>query len=294
MFSLDMILVTYNPNLKILDKCIKSIYKSVRNIYIIDNNSNDFVFDENINNIRFIKLKENMGIAYAQNIGIKESIKNNSDYILLSDQDTVYPVDYIERMMNAFLNEKNICAITPLFKDSHSSKINNGFYKKSCFFSQRFFPEEGFHNLFHTIASGKIIKTQILDDVGLMNEDLFIDWVDYEWCWRARNKGYKIIGNANVIINHQLGDYSKNIGFREVNLRNHIRHYYITRNAFYLAVYCKNLNLLQRITLFFKSFRYIVGYPILTKPHLVNFKYVLLGFLHGLTNKLGKLKEQNK
>lgn len=127
-----------------------------------------------------------------------------------------------------------------------------------------------------------------LQDIGLMDSKLFIDWVDLEWCWRARAKGYQIIGNADVEIQHQLGDRSKNLGFREVNLRSPMRHYYITRNAFYLALYSSDLDTWHRINLFFKSFRYIIGYPALSKPHLKNLRAVLLGFYHGLTGRLGK------
>lgn len=286
----DMILITYNPNIGLLENCIKSICNDVRNIYVLDNGSNNFEFDKTIDNVKFIKLQENMGIAYAQNIGMKEALKNNAEYILLSDQDTVYPENYINNMLKTFSSNNDICAITPLFKDANGKKTNDGFYKKSFWFAKQFFPDSGNYEVFQTIASGKIIKTPCLNTIGLMDENLFIDWVDYEWCWRARKKGYKIIGNANVIIEHQLGDSSKDVGFREVNLRSPIRHYYITRNAFHLALRDKSLDILHRITLFFKSFRYIIGYPILSKPHLTHLKYVLLGFWHGITGKLGKLK----
>jgi len=290
MIKIDMILVTYNPNTELVDNCIKSICKDVRNIYLVDNGSKNFEFDKKIDNVKFIKLQENMGISYAQNIGIKEAVKNNAEYILLSDQDTVYPKDYISKMIRTFSFHENICAITPLFKDAHGKKRNDGFFKKSFFFTKQFFPNSGYYEVFHTIASGKLLRVQYLNDIGLMDEDLFIDWVDYEWCWRARKIGYKIIGNADVVIEHQLGDSSKDIGFRDVNLRSYIRHYYITRNAFYLALYSKDLDVLHKITLFFKSFRYMVGYPILAKPHFTNLKYVLIGFWHGITKKLGKLK----
>lgn len=62
-----------------------------RYIYLVDN----FEFDKKIDNVKFIKLQENMGISYAQNIGIKEA-----EYILLSDQDTK---DYISKMIRKYL-----------------------------------------------------------------------------------------------------------------------------------------------------------------------------------------------
>lgn len=181
--------------------------------------------------------------------------------------------------------------MTPLFKDIVGNNENEGFISKGLIGFKKINPKNGLHEVFQTIASGKILNSKYLDDVGLMDENLFIDWVDLEWCWRAGKKGYKIIGNADVIITHQLGDEATNLGFREVNLRSPIRHYYITRNAFYLALNDKSLDLIHRITLFFKSFRYVVGFPILSKPHLKHLKYVLLGFWHGITGKLGKLDD---
>ena len=46
-----------------------------------------------------------------------------------------------------------------------------------------------------------------------------------------------MIGNADVTIQHQLGDGSVDVGFRKVNLPSLIRYYDISRNAFYLALY---------------------------------------------------------
>lgn len=120
-----------------------------------------------------------------------------------------------------------------------------------------------------------------------MNEELFIDYVDLEWCWRAVNKGYKIIGNAEVSINHTLGDYRKTFLNFEVNMRTPLRHYYITRNTIYLSLRSKELPFYSRLILFVKSLKYFMGFSLLGTPHLENLKYTSLGFLHGFRGKLG-------
>jgi len=290
--KLDLVLVTYNPDYKVITKLLNSIIEQVRYIYIVDNTSGGSSFlDDFLNEkVRVIYLEDNKGISYAQNIGIKESLKNRSDFIMLSDQDTFYPSNYVSQMLEVFNKEEKVAAVAPLFKDINQKNINEGFIQKGFFGFNKIYPDTGLHSVFQAIASGKILNTKYLIDIGYMNENLFIDWVDLEWCWRAINKGYKIIGNADVLITHQLGDNARNIGFREVNIRSYIRHYYITRNAFYLALRNNDLDILHKVTLFFKSFRYIIAFPILSKPHLKHLKYVLLGFWHGLTGNLGKLK----
>jgi rhamnosyltransferase len=44
----------------------------------------------------------------------------------------------------------------------------------------------------------------VLDVVGGMNDSLFIDYVDIEWCLRAKNLGYEILGCYRALMNHYL------------------------------------------------------------------------------------------
>lgn len=290
-----VVYVTYNPNTELLSKSLNSIVSQVDKVIIVDNTPNKDKKLEMLktNSVEIIYLEDIYGVAYAQNIGIKKALEENCDYVMLSDQDTIYPDNYISDMIKIFDIYDNVGAVAPKFIDG--MKKSYGFFiSLTPIIFRRFFPQSGLHEVMQVIASGKILNAKYLSDIGLMDEELFIDWVDLEWCWRARKKGYKIIGNADVVIEHQMGDSSKDIGFREVNLRSPIRHYYITRNAFHLALRDKSLDILHRITLFFRSFRYIVGFPILSKPHLTHLKYVLLGFWHGITGKLGKLKGRQK
>lgn len=283
------IFVIYNPDIDHLTKAVESVIKQVDRVMIIDNSPEPFTnfphFDSK--NIDIQHLKENIGIAAAQNIGIKKAIGLGAEFILLSDQDTIYPSNYVSLMLPVFNKYDDTCVVVPKFVDSNKTNTD-GFISLDSIFFKQFFPKSGQYPILQAIASGKILKVSTLEEIGLMNESLFIDWVDLEWCWRARANGFQVIGNADVVIQHQLGDLSKDIGFREVNLRSPIRHYYITRNAFYLALYSKDLDVGRRIVLFFKSLRYLVGYPLLSKPHFVHLKAVFIGFWHGVTSKLGK------
>jgi rhamnosyltransferase len=288
------VIITYKPNMAILEKCIHGLKNQLAKIIIVDNTPGKCEILENLKtfpNIEVIYLADNYGIAYAQNVGIKRALEEKADYILLSDQDTVYPPDFVEKMLECFKDEK-VAAAGPLYLDRITGKIQP-FVKKGLFGFKKIYPKSGKHEVLQLIASGTIIKAKCLNDVGLFNNDLFIDWVDLEWCWRAIKRGYKIIGNADVMINHRLGDNVKNIGFKILTQRSPLRHYYITRNAVYLALRCNSLDILHRITLFLKSFRYILGYSIFMKPHTKNLKYTLKGFYHGIIGRLGKLNEES-
>ena len=157
--------------------------------------------------------------------------------MVLSDQDTVYPPNAISDLPryseDGLKQPSAICDLNKAGRMVHS--FDSIFFTPSQV-------KQGDYELLQAIASGKVIRLSALEQVGLMMEELFIDWVDIEWCWRARSSGYQIIGSANVVIDHTLGDESRNLGYREVNLRSPTRHYYITRNAFALAFRSSHLH----------------------------------------------------
>ena len=163
---------------------------------------------------------------------------------------------------------------------------------ESFFFMRSIKVKDDFTDVFHAIASGMIINLSLLQEIGMMNEDLFIDWVDLEWCWKARYYNKRIVCCRNLTIHHKLGDTARNIGYRKVSIRSWVRNYYITRNSFYLALHTKYLRKISKFILFIKSFRYILGYTVLCKEHIRNLKYTLLGMHDGITNRLGMLEEK--
>ena len=135
-----------------------------------------------------------------------------------------------------------------------------------------------------------LIPVPVLSKVGLMAEELFIDWVDLEWCWRAKKCGYCIIGCADITIKHTLGDRIQKIGSNMYPIRSPIRHYYIVRNAINLALRCDYINSAMRINLLFKALLYLIGFIVLGKPHLKHIFYSIKGLCNGITNKLGECR----
>jgi len=106
---IETIIITYYPNIETLNKTLNSLYSQVDKIFIVDNTPNKAESLNKFQNgkIDIIYLMENKGIAYAQNIGIKKAMEDEADYIILSDQDTVYPENYVSKMLTCFNNFNN-------------------------------------------------------------------------------------------------------------------------------------------------------------------------------------------
>jgi len=100
MFGVDCIIVTYNPDPGLLAKVLATLAPQVRVCYIINNGAPSF--GAAAGNARVVNLGANYGIAYAQNRGIEMALADNAEFVLLSDQDTLYPEDFVARLLSAY------------------------------------------------------------------------------------------------------------------------------------------------------------------------------------------------
>ena len=82
------IIVLYDPNLNRLKRLLKSITSQVKVTYVIVNSALNNDIQRLINsfsNIKLFPLNENMGLAYAQNIGIQVAIEDHFKFAVLFD-----------------------------------------------------------------------------------------------------------------------------------------------------------------------------------------------------------------
>lgn len=237
------IIVTYNPDFNKILGLVNSLNASgVNSVIIVDNNSNNFesikVGLRDFNFLDFICLNENFGIAFAQNLGIKHAVSLNKKYVIFFDQDSSIENNFINYLYTDFLNinDSQVSAIGPRFIDEKQN-----FYFPALRFNKYGLIdkidvsniEEPFEVSF-LISSGTLVSINALQEIGLMKEEFFIDFVDTEWCFRALSKGYKLYMSKNAVMKHSIGDDT--IKFLNFNIPVHsgFRRYYRIRNLFFM------------------------------------------------------------
>jgi len=233
------IIVTYNPILQYFKTTLNSIINQISLCVIIDNGNTKFesIYHENA---IVINLGKNYGIAYAQNRGIEIARQHKVDFILLSDQDTIYPDNYVGKLLSfyeVYSNKNDIGALVPRFYDKNKMSKTRVAIGKFTYIV----PEDGkIYKVAHAVSSGTFIPVNSLEKIGVMLEKLFIDWVDFEWCCRTTNMGYEIISVPQVSIEHMMGDTTRKVGNKTIALRSRVRYYYMIRNGIYLMG-CKGI-----------------------------------------------------
>src|SRR5262249_4380610 len=84
------------------------------------------------------------------------------------------------------------------------------------------------------IASGTAATAETYKVVGLMDEDLYIDFVDVEWCLRCRQKRVPIYVVPAASMEHLIGNRVVDLWLMKVFVHILERCYYQIRNCFIL------------------------------------------------------------
>jgi len=125
------------------------------------------------------------------------------------------------------------------------------------------------------MTSGNLLNLAAYEKCGPFEEKLFIDYVDWEYCLRLRQCGYTIIRINRAVLEHPLGNASRESFLFLKGMathHSHTRRYYITRNRFYVWD------------------RYKKSFPGLCKSDMRSFRKELVKILLFEKDKMKKLK----
>lgn len=215
--KIAIIIVTYRPNWKIIEKNVQELGKK-NSIYISDNGTADLKEKtkrlKKYSTVNIIENKSNLGIGMAQNIAINIIKKEEkAEYIFFLDQDS-------------FITQQSLALLLKDIKELQKSTLVGCLAANSKEIGKNIVSKE------EVISSGMLIPISSIKKIGMMKDDLFIDMIDYEWCWRAIKKGFALFEDERVIFKHQIGSEKKVLNKQIIAP---FRLYYVFRNTLYLV-----------------------------------------------------------
>lgn len=289
------IIVTYNPDPEKLRRGLGEIARQVGCVVVVDNASHNLEqcqlvqFGRSLDaRLEVVYQQRNVGLGAGFNAGIDVADRLGYPYVVLFDQDSVPQAGMVGELRQAFeslaASGVRIAAVGPRFRDTETGALS------------RFIPsDKGNTKQAHCqnenetvktdflISSGSFIPVQVIREVGLMDESLFIDYVDVEWCLRGKSKGWSVYGVCAAVMQHSLGETRRRIWFirwRNVSYHKPFRYYYIFRNSLllrhrtYVPAHWKKKNLLHNILL--------AGYLLSFAPsRLDNLRMIWRGIIDG-------------
>ncbi|MDN8104050.1 glycosyltransferase family 2 protein [Burkholderia multivorans] len=242
--------------------------------------------------IDYVANGANLGIATALNQGINRLIAAGCTCALLFDQDSEPSDDLLTELPRLMEIERKhsvrVALLGPAYVDARlggvAPFIRFGYLKLNRIAPNDTKPIE----VDFLITSGSCLNLAVWNDIGPMEDSLFIDFVDLEWCIRARANGYTVLGVPTLRLVHELGGEPVRVFGRTYPGHSPVRHYYLFRNAValmrrtYVPWSWKTTELVKM------PFRLVI-YTVFMRPRFDHLKFSLLGLWHGLVGRSGGL-----
>ncbi len=220
MKDLSIVIVNYN-NRKLLEECLSSIYKSTHwisfEVIVSDNGSSDGsreMIKDKFPEVKLIENKENLGFSKASNLGLKIA---DARYSMLLNDDTVVlsseggsasggeaALDKMVQFMDRH-REAGACGAKLLNTDGTVQR-------QGGLFGRKFWQAKGPAAVDFVIGAALMVRKEVIDKVGIMDENLFFYNDDLDWCMSIRKAGWKIYFLPEAPIVH-YGGYSSRRAF---------------------------------------------------------------------------------
>lgn len=200
-------------------------------LVVVDNTPGRFAFGPLPAQVQVLQDGINRGLGPALNRGILAAREAGADYVVLFDQDSTPASDTVGHLLEvcragqAQWGER--CAVGPTHVDDGTGSriearrrghIASQPYEVTCL-----------------PTSGLLFPVQAVRADALFASDLFLDLVDFEWCWRQRREGWRFLRTPGTCLRHRFGIEER----RCLGLRFYVpapyRHYFQFRDALRLA-----------------------------------------------------------
>lgn len=223
--KVSVIIVSWNTK-KLLYQCLESLNPELE-IVVVDNASNDGsskMVEKEFPRIMLIKNSKNLGFARANNQGIKLA---KGDYIMLLNSDTIIHKEAIEKLVDFLLKNKHVAAVSPLLFSLNGLPQIDYYMKfpnlwQVFLYHNRFFrpialrlgflraricysPQKAPFPVDQLPGAALMASREVWQRVGLLDEDYQFLYEDVDWCWRAKEMGYRLMVIPEAKITHVGG-----------------------------------------------------------------------------------------
>lgn len=295
--KLAVIIVNYNTPADTID-CLESLKKTTQpegltlKTILVDNASKDDsvdLFSQKYPEIELIISPKNLGFAGGHNLGLKASLKHRPTHLLLINPDTLVPKDFFTSIYKSAINHPKVGLVTPKIYFAKGFEFHQNYQKKDLgkviwsaggkfdwanVLGSNDHVDEIDTGQFKTItdttfATGAclLMKTEVVKNIGFLNEDYFLYLEDLEFCTRAKNFGWRIVFDPSIYLWHKVSQ-SSGIG-------SSLNDYFITRNRLLFGM--KYTPFRTKFALLREAFRKLAGGSSAQKVAIKDFLFHRLG-----------------
>ena len=247
--SIASVTVSYNAATELprhLDALLHQ-ERALQEIVVVDNGSTDGTREllaQKYPHVTVLRLPENLGVGGGFATGLSyAAIARRHDWVWLFDHDSLPREDAARNLEDAIaplgesVREVGMFASVGVHSETKARYFpqfwRDRFVKPS---SEKV--EEPVWFADFAMSSGSLLSREVVEAVGLPRSDFFMDGVDFEYCLRIRNRGYKIAVVTSSELSHAMGSPRAVKIFGITKFRGGHppwRQYYLARNVVYVV-----------------------------------------------------------
>ncbi len=276
-----------------LDSVRKIEYLNFK-IILVDNASTDGsveYIEKQYPEITIIQNKENMGFTGGNNVGIRKALQTDAKYFLLLNNDTIVDKNLITECVTEFQKNESVGIIGP--KVVYYNNPEN-IWCAGCSYNEVI----GRSVMYGTFSKKKdfekeeivdwisfcvvMIKREVVEKIGVLDDDFFSSYEDLDFCLRAKKAGYLCAYTPNTVVKHKI---ARDWG----GLDNPVYIYYQVRNA--LLCMKKNRSAFGFFLYFMIFFCISIpkrSYKFIQQKKALNIIYEYMGFYDFMRGRHGK------
>lgn len=286
------IITTYSPDYELPNRVERVLSQLSKVVIIDDSNSLDNItrlsrWFSNNEKVHLHHNESNLGIAASLNNGIAIAKRAGYSFVLTLDDDTlIYPnmvqtlLDYWKEILQH--SSKPIALMGMLYQDTKTGELSD---------SRTSVNGLPYSDKREIITSGSLMALEAFESIGPFRTDFFIDFVDYDYCFRARAAGYRVIKIYKVGMEHSVGQLRLcKFAGKVVETYNHspARLYYYFRNSivFFKEVFITDP--LFGLALLWGNLRTAFLVTLFETQKIAKISSMFRGLIDGCRNRLGR------
>lgn len=269
--NINAIIVAYRPDLNKLYKLIDSL-SQLKKIIIYKNS--DFLIPSKFANVESIESVDNIGTAAAYNLSLNY-LSRECEYVFILDQDSQLEINCIENLYSEAIKiskKEHYFLISPLETDNNNNAHGWGS-----------FPIFNNSKISEVRSSGMFISSVVFKYIKF-DENLFVDYVDWEFCWRAQKLlKLQIHKSTKSKILHELGSPYEVYFGKKLRVMSPNRIYSQIINSKILFFY-SHVPVYKKILLIVRYFKLLTTCWIF-KDFKNRYRFFFLGIFHNKVDK---------
>ncbi|HHJ07273.1 MAG TPA: glycosyltransferase family 2 protein [Anaerolineae bacterium] len=172
---------------------------------VLDNSSTDGSVDAiraSFPAVEIIRLVDNLGYAGNNNTGIKAALDQGADWVFVLNEDTVLAPDCLTHLVEVGESNKQIGIVGPMvYHHNEPAVIQSaggmlGPYWESIHLAKDQVDRGQYtqpHEVEWISGCGIMVRRQVIEQLGMLDERFFYFWEETEWCLRAAKGGWRIM-----------------------------------------------------------------------------------------------------